>query len=50
MLSFKNNYQTKNKIRTRATAPSLPGYVINTPQDNDIDFNLLNNLLNGSNS
>ena len=45
-------YQKKNKIKTRATVPSLPGYVINTPQDNAdaLDFNLLNNLLYGSNS
>jgi len=45
-------YQKKNKIKTRATVPVLPGYVINTPQDNAdaVDFNLLNNLLYGSNS
>ena len=43
-------YQKKNKIKTRATVPVLPGYVINTPRDNDIDFDLLNNLLYGSNS
>ena len=45
-------YQKKNKIKTRATVPVLPGYVINIPQDNAdaVDFNLLNNLLYGSNS
>ena len=43
-------YQKKNKIKIRATVPVLPGYVINIPQDNVIDFNLLNNLLYGSNS
>ena len=45
-------YQKKNKIKTRATVPVLPGYIINTPQDNAdaVDFNLLNNLFYGSNS